>query len=983
MNWRRGRLPLVAAGVVLIARALGAQVAPDLHWQTLSTEHFRVHFSPGLEPTARRAAGSAERAWARLARELHAPRGPVELVVADNEDISNGFTTTFPTNRIVVFARPTVDANALKFLDDWIDLVVSHELAHVFHLDRSRGWWRAGQWVFGRNPFLFPNQYTPSWLAEGIAVHYESRLTGSGRIEGTEYAAIARAKALRHATPDLNALSASTLVWPLGSTAYVYGSLLVESLANAGGPNAVRDFIESSAVRTIPFRLNANAQTGFGISFDSAHRRLVDSISRALLAPSTGMTALTRLTTRGWLTQRLRWTDDRHLIFGSGDGRDVPALREVSTNGVSRLVARRNTLDVTSPLPDGARVFSQLDFTDPYTLRADLYLEWPHRTKRLTTGARLMQPDARWPAANPPSSQVVDIVAVQLVPGASRLVRVRYDGTTARVSPLTTAHPDTTWSEPRWNRAGTRIAATRWMRNGSSEIVVLDSGGGVFRTLGRSHAVNGAPGWARGDSAILFTSDRAGRPELYRGFLATGKLERIATAVTGLSESEESPDGTRIATLLLEGDGYHVALFAAPDTGVVADTASVLKSSRQDAVALSDAPAGRYSPWGSLLPHYWLPAVESGGDGRYRWGFVTSGSDVLGRHRFDVQATVEPRRGETSGAFSYAYAGWGNPLLGLRGREEWDEAGSVFNKDTVRIGALRRRRRVVDLSVSALRPRVRSSAYASAGAAVDIDDYRTDPEPLLAGLSPASRERLVLRTFPSVFVSAGWSNARRPVLAVSPEDGVQLSITARERWRSGAVNLTRSSSVVGVATAFKAFDLHDISHHVLALRAAGAWADPRATSEISAGGVSGMQLTIVPGVTLGEGRRAFPVRGFPAGAQQGIRALGGSAEYRWPIAFPSRGLGRLPLFFQRVSGVLFGDAATSWCPSGIPASGICPPSGFGRDWMASAGAELHLDAAYDYDSPYRFRLGAATPLAGRKYFGVHRVAVYVAVGLGF
>ena len=39
------------------------------------------------------------------------------------------------------------------------------------------------------------------------------------------------------------------------------------------------------------------------------------------------------------------------------------------------VLAVRKTLDVTSLLPDGARVFAEADYVDPYTLRNDLYIE--------------------------------------------------------------------------------------------------------------------------------------------------------------------------------------------------------------------------------------------------------------------------------------------------------------------------------------------------------------------------------------------------------------------------------------------------------------------------------------------------------------------------------------------------------------------------------------------------------------------------------
>jgi len=51
---------------------------------------------------------------------------------------------------------------------------------------------------------------------------------------------------------------------------------------------------------------------------------------------------------------------------------------------------------------------------------------------------------------------------------------------------------------------------------------------------------------------------------------------------------------------------------------------------------------------------------------------------------------------------------------------------------------------------------------------------------------------------------------------------------------------------------------------VLALRVAGGVADSRAASAFEVGGTSGTVLEVVPGYTIGEGRRTFGVRGFPS-----------------------------------------------------------------------------------------------------------------------
>ena len=148
------------------------------------------------EGLARRIAADAERAYAELSKEIHPPRGMIDIVVSDDVDVSNGSATPTPTNRIVIYANPPVSESALRYTNDWAQLVVTHELTHIFHLDRSRGIWALGQKIFGRAPLLFPNSYSPSWLTEGLAVYEESKLTGAGRIEGSEHRMIARAAAI-------------------------------------------------------------------------------------------------------------------------------------------------------------------------------------------------------------------------------------------------------------------------------------------------------------------------------------------------------------------------------------------------------------------------------------------------------------------------------------------------------------------------------------------------------------------------------------------------------------------------------------------------------------------------------------------------------------------------------------------------------------------------------------------------------------------
>jgi hypothetical protein len=974
-RFRRSLATLALLAAVTPATVQG-QVAPNLHWETIGTAHFRVHYSDGLEAVARRAAGSAERAWGRLAAELVEPRGPVELVIADNVDYSNGYATLFPSNRIVVYSRPPVDGTSLKFLDDWFDLVLTHELTHVFHLDRSAGWWRLAQRVFGRNPFLFPGLYTPSWMDEGIAVYYESRITGAGRILGSEHAMIVRAHALEGTMPLINAWSASTTRYPLGQVRYAYGSLLMDYMARTQGASKMRAFIETTAGRTLPFLLNYNASEAFGISFDSASRAWADSVRRTA-TPAARVATPTLLTTRGWFAERLRWTSDREVIYAGNSGRELPALRALDVaSGAGRAVADRTTLGTTSPLRDGSRLFVQDELTDPYTERSDLYLERDGVTTQLTRGARVVQPDAR--CTTPTGPCVPRTIAVQLVAGTTRLVQIEGDAITA----ITSAALDTIWAEPRWSHDGSRIVAARRVRGGVSDLVILDARGTVQRSFARARGVTVAPSWSPMDDAIYFTSDRTGRAALYRTELATQVTERVAESPTGLFESEVSPDGSRIATFEYRGDGYHVATFPANGARVRAESTTVFAPSRGDTsvtVTSAQAPSSPFTPWASLLPTYWLPAAAASDDQRTSIGFLTSGADVIGRHRYDALVTRDVGRPETTWDLSYAYAGYGNPIIGVTSNAEWDHFPVA---DSLRrpLGTLSRRKRFTGASITLQRPRYRSNAYLGLGVDVELRDFETTPASLLARLGSSYARSY---TYPALYLNVGFGNARTTALGISPEDGWQVATTVRQRWRSDAASSTRSNSVIGYAQFFKSLDFGGPAHAVFAGRVAAGWEDDRAASSLEAGGVSGSILSVIPGITVGEGRRTFFVRGFPAAAQFGTQAMGASAELRVPLVQPNRGWWMLPLFLQKVNLTLFTDAASAWCPVGTTNTTVCSGKGSGSSWMQSVGGELQFDTALQYDVPYRLRLGTALPVTGSRYSRSGGATAYFSIGTSF
>ena len=980
------RIGFVAALLLCAARPTSAQLPPNEDWRTLHTRHFRIHFTPPLEAEARRAAVNAERAYSELSTELVPPRGTIDLVVSDNVDYVNGYATPFPSNRIVLFAHPPTDASGLRNYADWNALVVTHELTHIFHLDRSRGFWRVAQAIFGRNPLLFPNAYEPRWVLEGLAVYYESRLTGVGRLESSEHSMIARAAALANRVPTLQELAPGTSRFPGGEVVYVYGSLLFDYLSRTRGPASIRDFVERGSKTLFPFVLTATSRGAFGESFQTAWQQWRDSLVREMKTPHQVMPEWQQVTAGGRVALFPRWLGDSALLYSGDKGREMPAAYQVSLNGREKNLGRRNGVGANVRLADGGILFSQPDYLDPYHLRQDLYVQRGDAQIRLTRGARLSSADVRADG---------EVVAVQDVPATTRLVRISSRG--GAITPITSGTIDTQWMDPRWSPQGSRIVAVEQTR-GISQIVVLDESGGRLMSFGASRSINSQPSWSPDGARIYFSSERNGTAQIYVADITATpiRLARLTDAATGVFSPEVSPDKTKIATVLFLADGDHIGVAPIPQPLSDSDIDSSRAGARAGCancvsivgglppLGVADtSKATRYSPWLSLLPRYWLPVFGSTSTDGTFFGAATSGYDIVSRHNYAIEVDRNIRFHENSGWLWYRYAGFGLPLLDLSASQGFshDILYSGTTGNFTNVGNFIERDRIVSLQATFIRPRFRTYSFASIGGEIENFSYSTRPDTLLQHLPSFYA---TFPTFPAMVASLGWSNAQKPGLSISPEDGISANLRGRQRWQRGTSG-SSTRSVVGVSSLYKSLDLPGFAHHVLALRGAGGLTDDRSPDRFSAGGISGTSLEVLPGVPLGEARRTFGVRGYPAGVEGGIRAYSAALEYRAPLAAPSRGFRFIPIFIDKISLTFFGETGRAFCPASASASGtgVCRASDAVNPVMTSAGAELNVDTGLQLDVAARIRLGAAFPLTNRAFLGAPKAQLYATFGASF
>lgn len=1012
-RWSLAALLSVLAVVAWAGPSASAQVPPDETWRSLETPHFRVTFPADLESIGRRAGAQAELAFASLAEVfVDPPDGRIELLVTDHVDYSNGSATAVPYNRITVYVRPPMEGFVLSHFDDWLEVVIVHELAHVFHLDISGPIGSLGRKVMGRASAgwpLFPSFDLPNWITEGLATYYESSLTGAGRPRGSFLDMVLRTAILEGGFEGLDQVSGRSPTWPSGTRAYAYGSNFFDYLLSTYGEETMGQFVDAVARQIVPYRPNAGAKDAFGVSFSEAWSSWEEQLRVRYLALSDSLEAAAPITKGEILVDEGRYAlfpsvspDGGRLAYVRSDGRTDVQVRLADPDGSDdRRFGRLNNLANLAWLPDGTLLASELEFVGPYRRRLDLvHIDREGRQRRITQGARLDQPTV--------SPDGLAAVAVQDGEGTNRLVRV--DLGTGEVQGLTAFRPDEHWAYPSWSPDGRWIVASRWRPGAFYDLFVLDSDGRILHRVTRDRAVDQAATWSPDNRYILWSSDRSGIPNLYGVEVdattgAPGPIRQVTNVLGGTAYPSVDPGGEWIYYSGYHRNGWTVERISFDPTSWF-EPFPVKPGFTVGGEAASDRYGVRvgnqsspYRARHTLRPRFWevlyrpsVARLSDVGAASFREilgpaiGAGTSASDLVGRHTYSLAALFRSS-GRTDGAASYTYAGLGNPLVSLAFSQRHGVEGPFVVEVTPAVGttvfqAARERR--LSTSGTLLRSRARSRAALSLTAAHVWEDVEFLDQNLSVG--PVTPTRPTHR-LGEVVAALSFRTARDFTFSTGPEAGVRSFVQARARREfslpnslRGMTGLDRSfRDVIGQVSAYRGFSGPGFSNHVIAVRASfGVAAGPGVHQfHFGIGGARG-RLEKVTGAELFGGRSLlFPVRGYFEGQRSGRYAWSASAEYRFPLLNVHRGIGLLPLHVDRISGALFADVGNAWGPNDplVPGAGYVNPR---RTALGSVGAELQTSISVLYSSRLFFRFGVAFPLGDEP-----ADPLYLRLGLAF
>ena len=955
------RLLLALALVVacLLAPAQAQANSRDLKWRTLKTEHFYIHYYQGSEAAAERAAMLLERAHMRLAVGMgHESYLRTHVTMSDATDSANGSANANPYPRINANITAPDSMSVLESYDDWFDILLTHEYTHVVHLDTIHGIPRIvnallGFGVLGK--VWAPNIIQPRWMVEGLASVEESRLSSQGRHRSAQFDMMLRMAVLEHGFLPIDRVSSGANVFPHGTSVYLYGLHFMHYLVTHYGHDKVRELSHVYGGQVIPFRIHIALEKVLGIDFHQLWQefelettRRFEAQARAIRAR--GIREGRRLTfsmatsASGNFTRHPFWSaDDEWLYFYEDDGHSNPGIRRIRSTGgriregvgigrqgqnvdIQRVYEIQTAASGSFVLGTGDMVFEIQQTHDFRYSWQDLFL-WrgpnPSDLEQLTFGER-----ARDPHVSPDGRTVVysrnddaqsrlaflDLhtrKVVEVAPPADRIAQV---------------------FSPRWAPDSQRVAYSGWREGGYRDIYVYDRRTQTSERITADRFLDTEPTWTPDGAYVLFASDRDDVFNIYAYEVESGRLRQVTNVIGGAFEPVVSNDGQRLAYLGFSANGYDLwtmkldpAEFFAP-LPVVDDLPTIDDPTPELEVDAGRSPTRRgrrYQAIRTMYPRSLLPTVldlTASGFGTEIGGTMNV-SDVLGFHSLTGSARYSTTFNAPAGSVNYRFSqllpalrvGFGRSYARRNStyvRYDYENTTASGGQGGYQVRGYDER--VTQLTTSVDVP-VISHPIHSADASLDYTFTKyanVDAENFVDPNAPASSLPEV-GGLGQVDLSFAYNNFRAVRYGYYSETGrsANMRMTVIDPHLGG-----RFKDLQVAASYTELLRMPWRGHQVLALRAAGG---------ASAGGLGrrspffiggqGQQNDVIRSLLMRDPfREAGVLRGFQPAAFDGRYYLVLNAEYRIPLADVERGLGSLPLFMRRITGIPFVDLGGAW-----------------------------------------------------------------------
>jgi len=893
-------------------------------WLSFKSEHFEINYLSEHREQAERAATIAENAWIKITADLNwTPKDRVQIVLTDEFDFSNGWASPMPFNQMRLYLSPPDGNSSLEYYDDWFNLLITHELTHIVHMDMVGGIPGVLRTVLGRNQLTFPHALTPGFFIEGLAVYKETDFElGIGRGQSSAYAMMMREEVI-NGIDNLSQVAAPLRAWPLGKQ-YLYGYYYYQFLADTYGEEKITEYLNLYSRNVIPFFLqNWDADSVFGKSheelwddfqvwLEARFQPQIDSINEHALVEGKNISH------EGLFLDAAAVSDDRYF-YGRNNGEDRFAIIERDHQGGEVVIAELKSLIDLDANQNGDLLYTRAIYRDDRRLFADIFrIGEMGESIRLTTSQRYR--NARWiNAENLELGLDQAIMAKRITAGISHLDLLTDQGDL--VESLWSGTLDDVLGDFNVSPDGQFVIANIKRAQQGWNLEIFDIENKTWKKITNTKAIESQARFSSDGQFLLFSADYDETFNLYQLELASGEVERITRVMGGAFKPMLI--GDQLYYQSYDATGYNHALLtrAALRGKQGLGRFNIQQQSGQFNYPnlyqelVGHSKEEEYSPWSTLMPTTWMP-VFGGTDEYDIFGATISGGDALGRHNYSLGLFLDSKNDLGSGGVAYAYDNkW--QLTASRSHKYGSFPGldklNIRQEDNFEIARIN--------LFNAFENTLTFTVGANSSIEKDINNSNTF-------VTSDDRKNSVLGARMDFDNSEFYSQSN------SPSWGSKATLL----WESNDYLDSDYKGDVINASFSHFFDLP--GKQVIALNTQGAYGfETPEPFELGGNAVSGIDTLF--------GRDTWSLRGYDERVQQGNRIQKNSLEYRFPLASIERNWDIFPLGLGNVSGTVFTDHGAAWNEDD------------NADYLTSAGVELNVEVIVAYGFVLPVKLGYA------------------------
>ena len=911
---------------------------PVLHWRTLNTKHFEIHFHDNEAKIAREVGDIAERVHTKLSQKYHwSPKNRTQVILSDRFDYSNGSATPFPRNEMRLIVTPPNGASVIGDYDNWLELLITHEYTHIVHLDKADGLPYGLRNLLGRFLFLFPNILQPAWFIEGLATYEETDGTiGVGRGQNTYFRMLMRLE-VENGIKPLRQVNQPLVSWPMNTTRYLYGVYFFQFIVERYGPDKVTELVEQYSDNLLPFAINSNAKRVLGKELTPLWTEFSEYLKNKFSPEIDNIrqnseTSGDRLTQAGYFTGESRLSPNGDVYFLQNDMESEPRLKVIKNGEIQP----KTVADVHGSYfdfhPQAGILTAELDLVANTNVFSDLYHIDPANgvKTQLTRGARYLY--ASW---NPDGTK---IIAVQNQGGEYALHLL--DNTGKQIATLWQGDDNSVLGPPSWSPDGSQIVISRWRANTHWNIETFSINNRYWKKITYDRNIQNTPRFTADGQSIIFSADYGGVFNIHKLNINTGQTTTLTNVVGGAFSPNLDPAGRGLFYMGANANGFDLYHLSSPLNTVVTDTiplpTSLAKISVQQPTAktsLSASDTEDYNAFKRITPTTWFPYLWINNN-RTEVGFSTWGADPLKRHSYNLLLAYDTENKWWVGNLSYLYDRW-DPSIKL----SFDRQALAYL--------------FIDNSIE----RFTNLDTFTAEALWPLFSY--EQQWLLhAGVVRESESdkdiRSILGPLPTVHdditgIAVSYNSAKKYARSISPSNGRQFRAVIED-------NNILDSYHSGQTYTLDWREFFDLpGQHVFKARAVLGWGTDN-PNRFQLGGTQEHSVSGDPQIAARAptrkifGQRQYPLHGYPQGRSdlRGRRMALAEAEWRFPITLVERGFMVPPVGLHQVHGKLFYNWGETW-----------EINNMNSKLRSGAGAEISTELILGYWLPVEARLGYA------------------------